>query len=638
MRINMSPTRRLKLRVLFICLALGATPALARTSRDALSPPEGKLCQDLFLAINRGDLAGVRSLLARGADPNARNSLELTPMSLAAASGQVPVVQALLHAGAKPDAPTIFGTPLTFAALGGATPVVKLLLARGANAHAQRPDGIAPLMLAARGGDPEMLQELLRRKAVVNARDGDGATALIYAAREGHVEIGRLLLGSGAAVDAVDSHGWTALMYASVNGHADFVKLLLGKGANPNVRDPRGRTPLLLAATYGDYPSVLGALAEGGADLRASDAKQDTALALAAARGHAESAAFLRGRGVDLPLAAGNGAQRTPGKAVQVSLAALQRSMRAFSELTGCISCHQDGLGRMATGAAREHGFAIDQTVAEAQSKRIAGALTGLRPLHLKALQDPSAMKNVPLVEIGDIPPGYGYLLAGLAAHKQPANPAISAAAMVLARQQFADGHWQFSLPRVPMQSSYFTVTTLAIQAMHTYAPSDRTAEVAKRIRRGKTWLLSAPAKSTDDMAFRLLGLKSAGASRGERRKAIDALRATQQPDGGWSQLASLQSDAYATGQALYALNVAGGLAVSDPVYRQGVQFLLRTQEEDGTWFVNKRAVPLNNYFDAAFPHGQSQYASFNATCWAMMALLQTIDRPHPVVPQQAAR
>ena len=77
-------------------------------------------------------------------------------------------------------------------------------------------------------------------------------------------------------------------------------------------------------------------------------------------------------------------------------------------------------------------------------------------------------------------------------------------------------------------------------------------------------------------------------------------------------------------------LGLAGGLPVTDPVYQRGVQFLLRTQEGDGSWFVNKRAIPVNNYFDAAFPHGESQFASFNGTCWATMALLQTIDRPQP--------
>jgi ankyrin repeat protein len=612
-------------------MAVWAAPALARNSRDAPVPAEGKLGQELFMAIGQENLDGVKSLLAHGADPNARNSLQMTPLLIAAGVGQVPVVDALLQAGAKLDESTIYGTPLTFAAMAGRTPVVKLLLDQGANPSTQRPDGISVLMLAARGGDPEMVSELLRRKVDVNTKDNDGATALIYAAREGQMDAGRLLMSSGAAVDAADSHRWTPLTYAAVNGHADFVKLLLEKGANANARDAKGRTPLILTAAYGDHPDVLRALAEGGADLRATDSRHQTALSLAAARGHAESAAFLRERGTELAPAADSLPYGTPEKAIPASLAALQRSMGVFVKQTGCISCHQDGLGRMATGAAREHGFALDPAVTRAQAERIDGALNELRPLHVKALQDPSAMKDVPIIELGDVPPAYGFMLAGMAAHKHPATPAVSAAAMVLARLQLPDGHWQFGFPRVPMQSSWFTMTALAIHAIQTYGPKDRGAEVADRLQRGKAWLLATPAQTSDDLAFRLLGLKWVGASLEERQNASDELRAAQRADGGWSQIATLHSDAYATGQALYALHVAGGLPVSDPVYQKGVQFLLRTQEGDGTWFVSKRAMPANNYFDAAFPYGQSQYASFNATCWATMALLQTVDRPHSV-------
>jgi hypothetical protein len=37
-------------------------------------------------------------------------------------------------------------------------------------------------------------------------------------------------------------------------------------------------------------------------------------------------------------------------------------------------------------------------------------------------------------------------------------------------------------------------------------------------------------------------------------------------------------------------------------------------------------ALPLNNYFDTGFPHVQAQYSAFNATCWAMMALLLAVE------------
>jgi ankyrin repeat protein len=635
----MNATRFFHHGVLSICLVALATPTLARTSRDPLSRPQGRLSQDLFQAIRHRDLAGVQSLLARGADANARNSLESTALSAAAATGQVPIVEALLRAGAKLDASTPYGTgtALAAAAATGSVPVVKLLLARGADVQAARPDGVTVLMYAALNGSEEIVRELLRRKVDVNAKDNDGATALIDAARGDHPEAGRLLLSSGASIDAADRHGWTALMNAAVYGHADFIKLLVGKGANPNAREGKGRTALILAAMYGDNPAVIQALVEGGADLQAIDARHRTALALATERGHEATAALLRersDRSAALPgavPAATSGAGRTPRAALQVSLAALQRSMGEFHQLTGCVSCHQHGLGRMVTGVAQQHGWAIGRPVERAQVERISAYFAERRLAHLKALQDPGAMKDVPGADIGNHVPNYGFMLAGMAAHRQPANEAAAAATMFLARLQLPDGRWRSPSPRRgPMQSSDFTMTALAVQAMQTYAPKDRGAEVADRLRRARNWLLTAAAETSEDKAFRLLGLKWAGASLADRQTAIEALRADQRPDGGWPQPGAPESDAYGTGQALYALRLGGELPATDPVYQRGVQFLLRTQEEDGSWFVPKRVEPRNLYFDAAFPHGEAQYASFNATCWATLALLQTIDNTQP--------
>ncbi|HLV81307.1 MAG TPA: ankyrin repeat domain-containing protein [Chthonomonadaceae bacterium] len=596
-------------------------PPVSRTSTDPPVAAQGKLGQDLFLAVMHGDLAGVKSLLKRGADPNARNGLLFTPLYLAAATGQTPGMEALLDAGAQLEATSPYGTPLTFAAMGGSAPAIHLLVSRGANVNVARTDGLTPLILASRAGALDGIRELLQQGAQVNARDNDGATALTFAAREGNVEAARLLLSAGAPVDGADSHGWTPLTYAAVNGHSECVAFLLDKGANPNARDAKGRTPLLLTSAYGDYPEVVRALLKGGADAAATDAGHHNARALAVGRGHGDCASLL---GETVPPAAGP--RRSARQAVQVSLKTLQHSMLVFNRHTGCVSCHQDGLGRITTGAARERGFVLDPAADHAQSERIVGTVNALAPLHAQALKNPEVMKNLPLYEIGEIPTTYSFLLAGMAAQKQPATAATGAMAMVLARQQSPDGSWIFMLPRIPMQSSNFTFTALSLLSLKAYGPRADAAEIAARIRRARAWLLAAPAVTNEDRSFRLLGLKWAWASEAERRQALDDLRAQQRPDGGWSQQAGLQSDAYATGQALYALHAAGGLPIADPVYRRGVAFLLRTQDEDGSWFVNKRAMPANNYFNAGFPHGESQYASFNGTCWATLALLQTLN------------
>ena len=78
--------------------------------------------------------------------------------------------------------------------------------------------------------------------------------------------------------------------------------------------------------------------------------------------------------------------------------------------------------------------------------------------------------------------------------------------------------------------------------------------------------------------------------------------------------------DAYATGEALVALQAAGATA-SDPVVRRGIEFLVRSQLEDGSWFVQSRAVPIQAYFESGFPHGADQWISAAATAWAVAGL-----------------
>jgi hypothetical protein len=99
-------------------------------------------------------------------------------------------------------------------------------------------------------------------------------------------------------------------------------------------------------------------------------------------------------------------------------------------------------------------------------------------------------------------------------------------------------------------------------------------------------------------------------------------LKREQHADGGWSQLDGANSDAYATGMVLVALQWALDVPSSHPVYRRGVEYLLKTQEPDGSWFVTKRAAAANKYFESGFPHEKFQFISYAGSCWATMALM----------------
>ena len=89
-----------------------------------------------------------------------------------------------------------------------------------------------------------------------------------------------------------------------------------------------------------------------------------------------------------------------------------------------------------------------------------------------------------------------------------------------------------------------------------------------------------------------------------------------------------LRSDAYATGQALYALRIGGGMSPSHETYQKGITRLLQTQLPDGTWLVQTRSYPVQPYFESGFPHGPDQWISAAATSWATMALAFALDQP----------
>lgn len=597
---------------------LGRDVPTSRLSTDPPLPAHGKLGQDLFLAIDHRDVNQVQALLQKGADPNARNGLEFRPIYIAAASHQTDVMQALLKAGASNDVQTTYGTPLSFAALGGNVDGAKLLLAQGVKCDIPRTDGLTPLMLAANIGVTPIVADLIERKVNVNAQDQGGNTALALASRGGFLDTANALVAADADVNLDNVQGETPLMQAAMAGHADVVSLLLGHGAHPNATDGAGRTALFLCASYGDYPDAVKALRQGGAKSDIRDAKGRLAADMAARRGYAAAATSLAGSYREAPVSI------TVQQAVKRSLASIQASTTLFCNEAKCVSCHHEGIGRIATGEAAAHGIRLDPELQKMESARLGGMLTAMLPMHKAALHSADAMKQLPLIEINEVSDADCWFLSGMAANGQPRTEATGAMAMCLARQQQPAGCWTISLPRVPLQSSVFTFTALAAHSLEAYGPEPYRPEVRGRIARARAWLLKAKPQNSEDRASRLLGLKWCAADPQALAAAMADIKADQRPDGGWSQLPGGHSDAYATGQALYALSV-GGLSRSNPAWKRGVRFLLRTQDDDGTWFVNKRAIPANNYFSTGFPHGESQYSSFNGTCWATLALLQAM-------------
>ena len=170
------------------------------------------------------------------------------------------------------------------------------------------------------------------------------------------------------------------------------------------------------------------------------------------------------------------------------------------------------------------------------------------------------------------------------------------------------------------------TATAVSLRGLMLYGATEPHSSDSIAVRAAQAWLKDIRPKDTEDRVFRLFGLTWAGAESATRQAAVHNLVALQRADGGWAQLPSLASDAYATGEALVALAEAG-MRPDDAVYRRGVEFLLRTQLTDGSWFVRTRSLPTQVYFESGFPHGAHQFISAAASNWATLALIRSVAR-----------
>ena len=94
---------------------------------------QARLLDDLFIAVANDRADDVKTLLARGMDPNSVDANGGTLLCIAARNGSARTVAVLIAAKANPDKPNRFGdTPLMLASLAGHIDTVRALAAGGA--------------------------------------------------------------------------------------------------------------------------------------------------------------------------------------------------------------------------------------------------------------------------------------------------------------------------------------------------------------------------------------------------------------------------------------------------------------------------------------------------------------------------
>jgi len=584
----------------------GADPKATNLKGQAGSTP-------LMQAVLYGDLNSVRFLLDNGADPNIRNDAGATALMWAV--DDLEKTRLLLDHGAEVNARSDDSrTPLLIAAgQPGCNAVVKLLLDRGANVAVKSPVNVGyatPLAEAARFGDAALLQMLIDHGA--DAKNA-GKPALTNANRAKCAKCLEMFT-EHADRSALTS---SAMLLSPPRADGLAVKLLVDRGADPNARDAEGHTILMLIASSDALPTdTVRSMIEQGAELNAKDPTGRTALDFAKLRGATAV--------VDLLVKAGakeGTAPATPALipkpaisirgAIERSIPLLQRTDAMFMQKAGCVSCHHNTLTAMTVSIARKQGLPVDEKIARNQVKAIGSYIETWRERVLQGVGIPGEVATM------------GSILSGLAAEKYSGDAATDAFARFIQSQQAPDGRWRVFAHRPPIESSDFTVTANALRSIQTYAPKTKRSKYEVSIKRGVDWLMNTQPETTQDRAYQLIGLGWAGvsASNVTIRKAVRELLAQQRSDGGWAQLPGLASDSYATGQVLVALMQAGAMPSTHAACKRGIEFLMKTQLENGSWYVKSRALPIQPFFESGFPYGRDQWISAAATNWATTAL-----------------
>lgn len=238
----------------------------------------------------------------------------------------------------------------------------------------------------------------------------------------------------------------------------------------------------------------------------------------------------------------------------------------SVQEGQGCVSCHHVGYALWSHKEARQAGITGPEP-----------ALQALADTAIAFLDQPSVPRAMSAGHVLIAESGRAQALGGQ-----------------LLKLQNAAGDWaargQFPTQRRSIAESDAVATMYALLALSEV--DGETTDPGLQAARGRAldWLEGQPeGESTEWLAWRLVLSINVGGDQSVAAALHRTLAERQRPDGGWGWTDDAPSDAFSTGQALYALATFGKVEAS--AIERAARFLVSRQGDDGSWRVPSAVI-----------------------------------------------
>jgi hypothetical protein len=257
-------------------------------------------------------------------------------------------------------------------------------------------------------------------------------------------------------------------------------------------------------------------------------------------------------------------------------------------------------------------GYQTEKEYLEAVEKAIGAEATAR---HREQLVKWAALPND-----GGGPDTLGQLLLGRSSEPGTKVESYAAIRALLLEWQEPNGGWGAagqipSLKWGDAKEMNDATTLWSLLALNASGGKDE-AVVGSRSRAREYLKTSKPGLTVQSLALHLGVAQQVGESKRVEELRHDLL-VRQNQDGGWGWMSTNQaSNAFATGQALYALGLSGRDG-NDPAVQRAWQFLLETQTSEGGWEVPQNAINVKERKLNVYP--------FWGNAWAAIGMLQTL-------------